>query len=81
MGKPSSKLGSYYKRWRFGIKRSLVVICSIPQFNPTDVNTKWQASYDANKAAYDALTANGSKLIADYAKIWFTGLAIQKLFL
>ncbi len=69
---PAANWGRITKGGALALKGRLLLYAASPQFNPTDVNTKWQASYDANKAAYDALTANGSKLIADYAKIWFT---------
>jgi hypothetical protein len=69
---PAANWGRITKGGAMALKGRLLLYAASPQFNPTDVNTKWQAAYDANKAAYDILTANGAKLITDYAKIWFT---------
>jgi hypothetical protein len=42
-----------------------------PQFNPSDLQQRYQAAYDANKKAIDILTANGYGLNPDFQKMWF----------
>ncbi|MBD2755736.1 RagB/SusD family nutrient uptake outer membrane protein [Spirosoma validum] len=52
-------------------KGRVLLTAASPQFNPTDDVTKWQASYDANKQAYDLLTANGYGLNSSFDQLWF----------
>ncbi|WP_461102085.1 RagB/SusD family nutrient uptake outer membrane protein [Spirosoma koreense] len=52
-------------------KGRVLLYAASPQFNPTDDVTKWQTSYDANKQAYDLLTANGYGLHASFDQLWF----------
>ncbi|NLR56856.1 RagB/SusD family nutrient uptake outer membrane protein [Chitinophaga polysaccharea] len=42
-----------------------------PLFNPTNDKTRWQAAYDANKAAKDAALAAGYGLFGDFKNIWY----------
>jgi hypothetical protein len=69
---PSTNWGRITKGAAAALKGRILLYSASPQFNPSDVTSKWQASYQANKQAYDVLTANGAKLFADYGKLWFT---------
>ncbi|QIP13620.1 RagB/SusD family nutrient uptake outer membrane protein [Spirosoma aureum] len=53
------------------LKGRALLYAASPQFNPTDDQARWQASYDANKQAYDLLTANGYGLHASFDQLWF----------
>lgn len=69
---PATNWGRITKGAAAALKGRILLYAASPQFNPNDVATKWQASYDANKNAFDILSASGSKLFADYGKMWFT---------
>jgi starch-binding outer membrane protein, SusD/RagB family len=51
--------------------RALLYYAS-PQFNPTDLQARWQAAYQANLQAKTILDANGFGLNPSYQKMWFT---------
>jgi starch-binding outer membrane protein, SusD/RagB family len=70
--KPAENWGRVTKGAAAAFKGRVLLYAASPQFNPTDNTAKWQAAYDANKVAFDILTASGAKLFADYGKMWFT---------
>lgn len=43
-----------------------------PLFNRNNDQARWQAAYDANKAALDACLAAGHALLPDFSQIWLT---------
>jgi hypothetical protein len=51
--------------------RALLYYAS-PQFNPTDLQERWQAAYDANLKAKQLADAAGYGLNASYKNMWFT---------
>lgn len=67
----SSDWGRITKGTAAALKGRVLLTAASPQFNPTDDATKWQASYDANKQAYDLLTTNGYGLHASFDQLWF----------
>ncbi|GAB4024502.1 RagB/SusD family nutrient uptake outer membrane protein [Spirosoma gilvum] len=67
----SSDWGRITKGAAAALKGRVLLYAASPQFNPSDDATKWQASYDANKQAYDLLTANGYGLHASFDQLWF----------
>ena len=67
----TSDWGRITKGGAAAFKGRVLLYAASPQFNPTDDVTKWQASYDANKQAYDLLTANGFGLHASFDQMWF----------
>jgi hypothetical protein len=69
---PTTNWGRITKGAASALKGRVLLYAASPQFNPSDVANKWQSSYDANKQAFDILTASGAKLFADYGKMWFT---------
>jgi hypothetical protein len=55
------------------VKGKALLYWASPQFNyPTPDPARWNAAYDANKAAYDACVADGYSLVANYANIFLT---------
>ncbi|MEA5257822.1 RagB/SusD family nutrient uptake outer membrane protein [Arcicella aquatica] len=69
---PSANWGRVTRGAAAALKGRVLLYAASPQFNPNDVVSKWQTAYDINKQAYDILTASGSKLFADYGKMWFS---------
>lgn len=53
------------------LKGRVLLYWASPQFNPNDLAERWQMAYDANKQAYDLLTANGFGLHPSYENMWF----------
>lgn len=53
------------------LKGRVLLYWASPEFNPSDLADRWQAAYDANKKAYDLLTANGYGLNSSYDNMWF----------
>lgn len=54
------------------LKGRVLLTYASPQFNPGDLQERWQAAYTANVQARDLLTASGFGLNASYGDMWFT---------
>ena len=54
------------------LKGRVLLTYASPQFNPDDLQDRWQAAYNANVQARDLLTAAGFGLNASYGDMWFT---------
>lgn len=60
------------------LKGKALLLWASPQFNPTDNSahpydaSRWQAAFDACKAAYDIATADGKSLMPSYESIFRT---------
>ncbi len=67
----SSDWGRITRGGAAALKGRALLYAASPQFNPTDDAAKWQASYAANKQAYDLLVANGYGLHASFDQLWF----------
>ncbi|MCH5687144.1 hypothetical protein LWM68_24445 [Niabella sp. W65] len=70
------------------LKGKALLLWASPQFNPTDNSahpydaSRWQAAFDACKAAYDIALADGKSLMSSYESIFRTEeLPIQRLLL
>ncbi len=53
------------------LKGRVLLYYASPQFTPTGTQQKWQAAYEANKAAKDSLIKYGFGLHDSYANLWF----------
>ena len=53
-------------------KGRVLLTYASPQFNPDDLQERWQAAYNANIQARDLLVAGGFGLNASYGDMWFT---------
>ncbi|WP_437919064.1 RagB/SusD family nutrient uptake outer membrane protein [Sphingobacterium sp. LRF_L2] len=53
-------------------KGRVLLTYASPQFNPDDLEERWQAAYDANLQAKTLLTAAGFGLNSSYQNMWFT---------
>jgi hypothetical protein len=63
--------GRITKGAALALKSRALLYYASPQFNPTDKAERWQAVYDAAKAAKTTLTANGFGLNASFENMWF----------
>lgn len=53
------------------LKGRILLYWASPQFNPSDDQARWQASYDASRKATGILTSNGYGLNPDFQNMWF----------
>jgi hypothetical protein len=67
----SAEWGRITKGTAAALKGRVLLTAASPQFNPGDDVAKWQTAYDANKQAFDLLTANGYGLHASFDQLWF----------
>jgi len=54
------------------VKGKVLMYWASPQFNPTNITSRWETAYQANKAAYDQCVTDGYILLANYANIFTT---------
>ena len=54
------------------VKGKVLMTYASPLFNPTNDGSRWQAAYDANKAAKDYALTQGHDLFPNYKNIWYT---------
>ncbi|GAB3917630.1 RagB/SusD family nutrient uptake outer membrane protein [Larkinella terrae] len=67
----SADWGRITKGAAAALKGRVLLTAASPQFNPNDEVARWQTSYDANKQAFDLLTANGYGLHSSFDQLWF----------
>lgn len=54
------------------VKGKVLMYWASPQFNPTNILTRWENAYQACKAAYDQCVVDGYILIPNYANVFQT---------
>ncbi len=54
------------------IKGKVLLYWASPQFNPSNINSRWEDAYQANLDAYNQCVADGRSLIAKYSDIFTT---------
>lgn len=54
------------------LKGRVLLYWASPEFNPADLADRWQAAYDACKAAKTLLSSNGYALHSSFSQMWFT---------
>jgi hypothetical protein len=63
--------GHIHKGTALAVRGRVLLYYASPQFDPDQTATgRWQAAYNANKAAMDYLEAHGFGLYGDFAGIW-----------
>lgn len=67
-----SDIGRITKAAALAVKGKALLYWASPQFNPTNIASRWAAAYTACKAAYDTGVINGYGLLANYANIFTT---------
>lgn len=65
-------LGRITRGTAMSVKGKVLMYWASPQFNPTNISSRWEAAYQANKAAYDQCVTDGYILLANYANIFTT---------
>lgn len=72
---PASYTGDDYGRITsvaaLGLKGRILLWWASPLFNPSNDPSRWQAAYDANKAAVTAADAKGYGLLPKFKDIWY----------
>ncbi len=67
-----SDVGRVTRAAAMAVKGKVLLYWASPQFNPTNISSRWEAAYQANKAAYDQCVTDGYTLLANYANIFTT---------
>jgi hypothetical protein len=67
-----SDIGKITKAAAMAVKGKVLLYWASPQFNPTNIQSRWTDAYAANKAAYDTCVANGYSLLPSYGNIFIT---------
>jgi hypothetical protein len=77
----SNNDGHVHKGTAMAVKGRVLLYYASPQFDPGQANlTRWQAAYDANKAARDYLISQGFGLYPNYATLWFNEMNVEAIF-
>jgi len=72
--------GHVHKGTAMAIKGRVLLYWASPQFNPTNISSRWQDAYNANRAARDFLVANNFGLYENFANIWVNEMNREILF-
>lgn len=64
-------LGRVTKGAALALKGRVLLYYASPQFNPGNLEDRWQNAYNANKEARDFLVANGFGLYESFSNLWF----------
>ena len=67
-----ANIGRITKATAMGFKGKVLLYWASPQFNPTNIASRWEEAYAANKAAHDTAVAHGYILFNNYANIFVT---------
>lgn len=54
------------------VKGKVLMYWASPQFNPTNIASRWEDAYQANLAAFNQCTADGYLLINNYSNLFIT---------
>ncbi|HEY8660614.1 MAG TPA: RagB/SusD family nutrient uptake outer membrane protein, partial [Hanamia sp.] len=73
--------GHVHKGTAMAIKGRVLLYYASPQFDPAQTQAgRWQAAYDANKAAKGYLETEGFGLYKDFSKLWFDEMNKEDIF-
>lgn len=73
--------GHIHRGTALAVKGRILLTYASPQFDPQQTATgRWQAAYDANKAAKDYLTSNGFGLFPSFGGLWFSEMNREVIF-
>lgn len=67
---PASEKGRITRAAASAVKGKALLYWASPQFNPTNISTRWEDAYQANLAAYNQCMADGHSLFPSYANIF-----------
>ncbi len=68
----TSEAGRVTRGAALAVKGKVLMYWASPQFNPGNINSRWEDAYLANKAAYQQCVTDGYILIAKYSDIFLT---------
>lgn len=67
-----SNVGRITRAAAMAVKGKVLLFWASPQFNPTNIASRWEDAYTANLAAYNQAVTDGYALLANYATIFTT---------
>jgi hypothetical protein len=65
-------IGRITRAAAMAVKGKVLMYWASPQFNPTNITTRWENAYQANLAAYNQCVTDGYILIPKYSDIFIT---------
>jgi hypothetical protein len=74
----ASEKGKIPQAGALAFKGRVLMYWASPQFNPTNLATRWEDAYKANKVAYDSCVAQGYALYTNYANIFVDETSANK---
>ena len=69
---PVAEAGRVARGAALALKGKALMYWASPQFNPTNILSRWEDAYLANKAAYDQCLVDGFGLIPRYSDVFLT---------
>jgi starch-binding outer membrane protein, SusD/RagB family len=69
---PTAEAGRVTRGAAAAMKGKVLMYWASPQFNPTNIMSRWEDAYVANKAAYEQCVADGYILVPRYSDIFLT---------
>jgi starch-binding outer membrane protein, SusD/RagB family len=69
---PVTESGRITRGTAMAMKGKVLMYWASPQFNPTNISTRWDNAYQANLAAYTQCVADGYILIPSYSNLFIT---------
>lgn len=69
---PLAEAGRVTRGLASAMKGKVLMYWASPQFNPTNIASRWEAAYQANLAAFNQCTADGYILLPSYANLFVT---------
>jgi hypothetical protein len=69
---PVAEAGRITRGVAMAIKGKVLMYWASPQFNPTNIASRWENAYQANLAAFNQCNADGYGLLLNYANIFNT---------
>ncbi|HYE53455.1 MAG TPA: RagB/SusD family nutrient uptake outer membrane protein [Chitinophagaceae bacterium] len=67
---PAADRGRITRGAALALKGRILLHYASPQFNPTNIQARWENAYKANRAAYDSLLVDGHALFPNFANVW-----------
>jgi hypothetical protein len=67
---PTADIGRITRGAASAMKGKVLMYWASPQFNPTNIASRWEDAYQANLAAYNQCVADGYALLPSYANIF-----------
>jgi starch-binding outer membrane protein, SusD/RagB family len=69
---PTAEAGRITRATAAAMKGKVLMYWASPQFNPTNISSRWEAAYIANLEAYVRALTDGYGLLANYANLFTT---------